>query len=73
MANLKKHIDFVHSDGKISKKKNYKCDEFFQAQSFNQRNDTVHEGKKDHKCDSCSKSFTSMGVLRTHIWSVPAI
>ena len=54
MANLRKHIDFVHSEGKINRKKNYKCD---LAQSLNQHNDTVHEGKKDHKCDLCDKQI----------------
>ena len=28
---------------------------------------TIHEGRKDFKCDSCGKSFTAAGSLKIHI------
>ena len=28
---------------------------------------TVHEGHKDHKCESCGKSFSEAGALKKHI------
>ena len=31
---------------------------------------TIHNGEKDHKCDSCGKSFTQAGCLKRHINSV---
>ena len=31
---------------------------------------TVHNGRKDHKCDSCAKAFSEAGSLKTHINSV---
>ena len=66
-ANLKKHIDFAHNEGKIHRTKNYKCD---LAQILDQRNETVHEGKKDHKCDLCDKSFSDRRNLATHVYTV---
>ena len=30
----------------------------------------VHNGQKDHKCDSCRKAFSQSGNLKTHINSV---
>ena len=29
----------------------------------------IHEGTKDHKCDSCSKSFQSFSNLKKHLRS----
>ena len=31
---------------------------------------SVHNGQKDHKCDSCGKSFFEAGSLKEHINSV---
>ena len=28
---------------------------------------SVHNGQKDHKCDSYGKSFSQAGALKTHI------
>ena len=28
---------------------------------------SIHNGKKDHKCDSCGKSFSEAGSMRRHI------
>ena len=30
----------------------------------------MHDGKKDHKCDSCGKTFSYSGHLKTHFSSV---
>ena len=30
----------------------------------------VHNGQKDHKCDSCGKAFSLAGVLKRHINAV---
>ena len=32
--------------------------------------DGVHNGKKDHNCDSCGKSFSQAEDLKRHIYSV---
>ena len=31
---------------------------------------TIHNDEKDHKCDSCGKSFSQSGSLKTRINSV---
>ena len=31
---------------------------------------SVHNGQKDHKCDSCGKAFSRAGHLKRHIDSV---
>ena len=31
---------------------------------------SVHYGKKDHKCDSCEKAFSQAWILKQHINSV---
>ena len=31
---------------------------------------SVHDGKKDHKCTSCSKTFSDTGNLKAHINSI---
>ena len=31
---------------------------------------TVHEGHKDHKCESCGKSFSSRQMLKKHIHAI---
>ena len=31
---------------------------------------SVHDGQKDHKCDSCEKSFSEAWLLKKHINSV---
>ena len=31
---------------------------------------SVHNGQKDHKCDSCGKAFSSAGDLKKHINAV---
>ena len=30
----------------------------------------VHNGQKDHKCDSCAKSFSQASKLKAHINSI---
>ena len=31
---------------------------------------TIHEGRKDHKCGDCGKSFSQAGSLKKHINTV---
>ena len=31
---------------------------------------TVHDGYKDHKCESCGKSFSLAGELKRHIGKI---
>ena len=33
----------------------------------------VHDGKKDHQCDSCGKAFSQAGDLKQHIHGVHEI
>ena len=35
-----------------------------------ERSETIHEGHKDFKCESCGKSFSRAGSLKIHIHSV---
>ena len=30
----------------------------------------IHEGNKDYKCDSCGKSFSEAGSLKTHLSTI---
>ena len=42
------------------------------AQKYNLKKhiDTIHNGQKDYKCNSCGKSFSQAQNLKTHINSV---
>ena len=45
-----------------------KCGEFFsQKLSLNNHKESVHEGKKPHKCKWCNASFFRESELRPHI------
>ena len=43
---------------------------FFNKQELSQHKNTVHEGRKDHKCNSCGNSFTHPQSLKKHIYSI---
>ena len=40
------------------------------AQSKERHKNSVHNGQKDHKCDSCGKAFSRPGHLKKHIKAV---
>ena len=43
---------------------------FSMARNLKRHIGAVHNGQKDHKCDSCGKAFNEAGYLKTHINSV---
>ena len=40
------------------------------ASDLKTRINMVHEGRKDHKCESCSKSFSQSDNLKRHIQTI---
>ena len=50
--------------------KNHVVNYFFEARSLRKHIRTVHEGHKDHKCESCNKSFSHAHHLRRHIHTI---
>ena len=49
---------------------NFVVNHFLNAHSTKIHIHTVHEGHKDHKCDSCCKSYTEARILKKHIHAV---
>ena len=49
---------------------NFVVNHFLNAHSTKIHIHTVHEGHKDHKRDSCGKSFTEARILKKHIHAV---
>ena len=41
--------------------------EFSTAPNLKQHKNSVCNGQKEHKCDSCGKSFSQVGNLKSHI------
>ena len=39
----------------------------FSCRDLKKHINSVHKGKKDHKCDSCEKVFSEAGTLNRHI------
>ena len=58
--NLRNHIRIGHDH---ERHKDYKCDSCGKLYSYNgllkHHIPVVHDGRKDHKCEPCAKSFTS--------------
>ena len=44
--------------------------EKFVAGTLKKHINSVHNGQKDHKCDSCGKAFSSTGDLKKHTIAV---
>merc|ERR1711874_352977 len=63
---LREHKDIVHKENPLR----YSCDvcgkEFYIASMLRKHN-TVHEGRKDHKCDFCEETRTTSTSLKKHI------
>ena len=45
---------------------------FFTANFMKIHINTIHNGEKDHKCDSCGKAFSHAGDLKKHTKQVHA-
>ena len=59
---LDNHLEFCRSKFKC-----LTCKEFFPSSWFLKRHvDFVHEGKRDHRCHDCHKSFATSGALNIH-------
>ena len=43
---------------------------FSEAGGLKRHIHTVHEGRKDFKCEPCDKSFSQAGILKRHSYTV---
>ena len=72
-SDLVSHIQLVHNEKMVNEKPS-EC-EAEVHEDKNEHNNTldtkhapsVHEGKKSHKCPICSKSFSEVDLMKSHI------
>ena len=43
---------------------------FSKAAHLKRHINSVHNGQKDHKCDSCGKAFSKASKLKKHVMAV---
>ena len=74
MDNSTNQVQIQNSEDHIhNQKQKYICNichKVFILKNLMSHINSVHNGQKDHKCDSCEKSFSSSGYLKKHINSV---
>ena len=69
---MEKMIELPKPEQTTKKHKCYLCDKVFYGSSRDLRDHikSVHEGVKDHDCESCEKSFTTRRHLLSHFKKV---
>ena len=65
---LQNHIHSVHEGEEHNKYECYLCSKLFSREIILENHiSVVHDGNADHKCENCSKTFSSVQNLRKHI------